>query len=74
MTENIIIAVIGADTKIDRFRGVPLAVELVDLKLASPNRKSEGLFVGPVARIALDVDIAHRAPPRGGRRPPLASL
>src|SRR5215469_1346799 len=65
VTQNVVIAVIGSDAEVTGFRGVPLAVQFIDLKLASPNSKTEGLLVSPVARIALDVNIAHRAPPRG---------
>src|SRR6516164_4992188 len=65
MTEDIVIAVIGTHAEVARFRGVPLAVQLIDLELASANGKTQRLFVSSVARIALDVDIAHRAPPRG---------
>jgi hypothetical protein len=69
MTENVVVPIIGTDTIIARFRGIPAAIEFVDLKLTSTNHETERALVGAVTRITLDANFAHRAS-AGWKDPP----
>jgi hypothetical protein len=61
VTENVIIAVVGADAKIARLRGIPPAIEFADLERASTNDKTERAFAGAIPRVTLNEYLAHRA-------------
>ena len=62
MSEHVIVSIMCNDAKITRLRGIPPAVEFLNLELPASQHKSQRALVGPVPRVTLDANIVHRDP------------
>jgi hypothetical protein len=63
MPQDKIVAVLGADAKIDRAGRVPTVFHFRNFKGVAAQGKPEWTFIGSITGIALDAHIAHRCLP-----------
>jgi hypothetical protein len=63
MAEHKIVAVLGADSKINRAGRIPPVFHVYNFKGVSAQGKPEWTLVGSITGIALDAHIAHRCLP-----------
>src|ERR1019366_101939 len=63
MPQHKVIAVLCANTKVNRSRRIPLIIDFCDFEYAPAQSESNGTLVGSIPGIALDVHFAHRCLP-----------
>ena len=63
MTQDKIIAVLGANAKIDRAGRIPLILHFYNFKGMPAQGKPEWTLIGSITGIALDAHFAHRCLP-----------
>jgi len=59
VAEDVKIAVVGANAKVDGVRLVPLVIDGDDVEIPAANREANRPLVGAVARVALHLDGTH---------------
>src|SRR5580704_3975106 len=63
VTEDVEIAVVGLNAKIDGSRRIPTIFNIVDLKDMPAQDEAQGPLISAIACIALDANLRHKWPP-----------